>query len=405
MLKKIATILSVLMLVSCTANKNQEIQKDYIDPVMDIFIFDELNDDYKETIKKANSNKDYKNAQFKMLNKEVYSDDLVDIDGNIINLTNFDEFVLEVASVGCDHCSKLISEHLEYMLSKGVRIIQYFNDDKEDIISFYDDIGMEVPKNLIVICKDDELYDYLHDYLVLEAYPTLISYKDSKVSFETSGDMDNGELDAYFDISFNNTINDNSEILSVISTLRTKDDVKKSFSKENLDKLNSLDNDSNTVDYTLSVIGKKLNFDRISNSKSSVYINEIDSFDEYKDKNLALIYTNLGSEEDASKIKYINKLINSNDTVKYIVVLIEGLESSTNIYNNLDVKFAAPVVSVLGYIPDDFFTIGFRNYPSALFVEKGTFTGAYSNINSIENFNKAIDMFIGDNSIALKINN
>lgn len=406
MLKKILIILSALMLVSCADKPIEEPQKEYIDPQTDIFIFGELDETNKAIIKKANGNKDYKNNQFKMLNKDVYSNDLIDIDGNKVNFKDFDKFVLEVVSTTCEHCHKMIEEHLDEMLERGITLVQYFNNANDyDVREFYNDLNREIPNNLIVISRDEQLYEYLHDYLVLESYPTLISYVDSKVTFNKNGDISTDELNAYYEVSFNNILANDEKINNVIAKCRTREDVKNSLSKENLEKINNLDNDSHTLDFTLNIIGKKLDFDRISNDKSSVYINEIDSYDEYKESDLVLLYTHLGSDEDISKINYINKLVNSNDKVKYIVVLVEGLESSSNIYKDIEPKFVCPVVSVLGYIPNDFYTIGFRNYPSALFVEKGTFVGAYSNINSIDNFNKAIDMFIGDNSIALIDNN
>lgn len=406
MLKKILIILSALMLVSCADKPIEEPQKEYIDPQTDIFIFGELDETNKAIIKKANGNKDYKNNQFKMLNKDVYSNDLIDIDGNKVNFKDFDKFVLEVVSTTCEHCHKMIEEHLDEMLERGITLVQYFNNANDyDVREFYNDLNREIPNNLIVISRDEQLYEYLHDYLVLESYPTLISYVDNKVTFNKNGDISTDELNAYYEVSFNNILANDENIINAIAICRTREDVINSFSKENLEKINSLDNDSHTLDFTLNIIGKKLEFDRISNDKSSVYINEIDSYDEYKESDLVLLYTHLGSDEDISKINYINKLINSNDKVKYIVVLVEGLESSSNIYKDIEPKFVCPVVSVLGYIPNDFYTIGFRNYPSALFVEKSTFVGAYSNINSIDNFNKAIDMFIGDNSIALIDNN
>lgn len=395
----------VIMLVACS-NKEEIYEKEYIDPVMDIFLFGELSSDDKKIIKKANGNKDFDNNQFKMLNKEAYDKDLIDIYGNTINFNDYNEYVLEIVSVGCNHCKKMITEHLDDMLNKNVQIIQYFNiGTKEDIEELYKDIDKEIPNNLIIIEENSELEDYIKNILGIDTYPSLISFKNGKVSFNEDGDIESDELDSFFDLSFNENIVDKIDIESLISKVRTLDDVKNSISEENLDRIASIDNDGNTLDYTLRIIGSKVDFDKISHKNETIYVSEIDTYDELKDSDLVLIYTYLKDSQDTNKINFINKLIDSNDSVKYIVVLIEGIDSSSNIYNNMDTKFHTKVVSVLGYIPDDFFKIGIKKYPTAFFIEKGTFTGAYSNIENIEDFNKAIDMFIGDNSVALKVNN
>lgn len=405
MFKKLLAILTIFMLIGCT-DKQEIVQKEYIDPAMDIFIFGELDETSQSLIKKANGNNDFNNFQFKMLNKAVYAEDLIDINGNTINLKDYDKFVLEIVSAKCIHCQRFVENHIESMLNHNVQIIQYFNlGTNDEIYEFYKDIGMTIPENLIVIAESEELDNYIEEELKIESYPSLVSYLDGLVSFNACNDLNDDELESYFELSFDNIITNDDHINELIKASRSIDDVENSICEDNLDKINKLDNDGNTLDYTLKIIGTKLDFDDISNKKSSVYINEIESFEEYKNEDLVLIYTYLSNAQDVTKVNYINKLIDSNDTVEYIVVLIEGMESSSNIYKEMDVKFHSKVVSVLGYIPDDFFTLGMRNYPVALFVEKGTFTGAYSNINSIDNFNKAIDMFIGENSIALKENN
>lgn len=405
MFKKLLIILLALSLFGC-ANTEDIVEKEYIDPLMDIFLFGEVSSENQKLIKKANGNKEYKNYQFKMIGLDGYDQDLTDIYGNTINLTEYDKYVLEVVSVGCDHCKKIISEYNNSLLNHGIQVIQYFNlGTKQDILDLYDDVGLSIPNDLIIVESNEEFKDYLKNVFKLESYPSLISFIDDKVTFNEYGDINEDELDAFFNLGFTDTLESKIDLKELCSKYRNKDDVKGSLSEENINKIKALDNDGRSLGLTIEIIGSSLDFDDISNKKSSVYVNEIDSYDEYKDSELVLIYTYFSNTQDENKVKFINKLIDSNNSVEYIVVLVEGIDSSSNVYKNMANKFHTKVVSVLGYIPDDFFKIGIAYFPTAFFVEKGTFTGAYCNIDSIDNFNKAIDMFLGDNSIALKSNN
>lgn len=409
MLKKLFVVL-LLLLTACNT-KHEEIITDekYIDPVMDVFLFGELDPNMKVEIKKANGNKDFSNYQFKMLGKDVYKNDLIDINGNTINLGDYKQVLLEIVSTECNHCRKLIENHLNEMLNHDIKIIQYFNiGDSEAINKFYEDLNIKIPDDLIIIASDDNMHDYIKDYLGLETYPTLISFVDGKVSFVSTGEYEDISMDNFYDLSFNNPLKnlvdkDGNDLLSLY---RDIDDVKKQISKQNQEKIASIDNDQSTIEATYKVIGSTCDFDIISNDKSNIYMNEVDDFSVYKDKDLVLLYTYLrGEEKDEDRVNFINSLIDSNDNYEYLVIFVEGLESSSKVYKNMANKFKCPVVSVLGYIPEDFYKVGLAAYPSAFFIRKGTYTGAYSNIENIEKFNIALDIFLSDNSVALLKNN
>lgn len=414
MLKKIFVLSLLFLLVACNANKQEVIEiKDYIDPAKDVFLFDEIDENLKEIIKKANGNKDYNNYQFKMLNKEVYKDNLKDIDGNDFCFINdsIGSYILEIVSVDCSHCKDMVKSHIQYMNDSNIKTIQYFNvGDKQDILDFYLELDIDIPNNITIIPHDDGMNDYIKNELKAESYPSLIAYYNNKVSFMEYGDINEEELEAFYQLGFNNTLLIDNSLKDIngndlLSLDRSIEDVEESLSDENINKLESLDNNNKTKDMTLKIIGTKCNYDEISNDKSSIHINEIGDYSVYKNKDVVLLYTYFRSTDDTDRIDFINSLIESNSEVEYIVVLIEGLEPTSSIYKSMNKKFKAKVTSVLGYTPEDFFKFGISDYPTALFIEKGTFTGAYSNIDGIDNFNKAIDMFIGDNSIALKTNN
>ena len=408
MLKKLIILLFIL-LVSCDSKQVINEEKQYIDPINDLYIFDELNTNNQELINLATGNKEYRNEQFKMLYKDIYCKDIVDIFGNKYNLSKYDNLVFEVVSVECEHCKNFIKEHSNNLLSHGIQVVQYFNvGNKDEIINFYNDMDMEIPNNIIVVEKNDDLYSYVKDYIRIVKYPSLISYKNGKVSFMVDGEKNDSNLNAFYNISFINplTIEDlsNEDGNSYIEICRNENDVLNSLSDDNLSKLKSLDNDDNTVSYTSKLIGSKVDYDNMSGHKDSTYISDIEDYSYYKDKNVVLLFTYLNDASEIEKINEINNIIAMNDNLEYIVVLVEGMESSSNIYRSMPIKFNCKVVSVLGYIPNDFFKLGIKNYPTAFFIESGTYTGAYSNIEK-DRFNEAIDLFIGDNSIALVGNN
>ena len=81
-------IIFLLLLSACTKKQEHEeilpeedtVTDLYIDPVKDVFIFGELQDEkLKEKIRAANCHSDFANYQFKMLGKGVYEGRLEDI--------------------------------------------------------------------------------------------------------------------------------------------------------------------------------------------------------------------------------------------------------------------------------------------------------------------------------------
>ena len=401
MIKKIFLVIIVLLCCGCQT-KQIVYEKEYIDSMNNVFLFDKLDDATKSLLKKANGDKELDNYQLKMINKNVYCDDIVDIKGNVLNLTSYPQLVFDIVSVKCPHCKRMIINDLNHMLDKGITLVQYFNvGTKEEILNLYKEINIDIPNNLILIEHNDKLENYIKNDLNIDAYPTIVCFDKGKVSIDAYGELNSDNIDQLYELGFNTKISVNQEL---INSDRSINEVRKDLSNDNLNRLRLLDNDDKTEEYTLKIIGSKIDFNNITKEKSDVYINEIDNYETYKNENLVLIFSYL-NDEDITKIDSINSLIESNDDINYIVVLIEGIESSSVHYKNMNVRFKAPVTSILGYTPDDFYKIGISNYPTALFIEKGTYVGAYSNIDSIDNFNEAINLFIGEKSIALKKNN
>ena len=399
----------VFFLFGCT-NSQEETKEEieYIDPARDIFIFGELDYSLQKRIKEANNNNDYKNYQFNMLFKDGYDGEVVDINGNIIKPSEIDELIVEVVSVECSHCKKQLETITDMMNNLDKTFIQYFNvGNREEILEFYGDI--DIPENLIIVSYDGGFKDYLIDEIGIKMYPTLLTFKNNQLSFCAEGETSMIAFRYICDIGFNNILKEEDFIdadgNNVLKINRSIDDVKNDLSIENQNKIKSLDNDNYTEELTYTLMSKQLYFDKISNRKSDVYINEIEDYSVYKDKQLVLLYTFLRDNSQTDRVEFINEIIDDNPDMNFIVVLIEGLESSSAALRNMNIRFKCPVVSTLGMMPDDFFRFGISSYPTAIFVNEGVFVGGYSNIESKEKFKEAISVFLSEDSVAYKKNN
>ena len=415
-LRKIFSVFIVsFLLFSCAQKEVPEVpakeeKEEFIDPVKDVFIFGEIEPDLRQKLKLANCRSDMNNYQFSMLGKDVYDGDLTDIEGNTVGLKQLNTFFLEIVSVNCSHCKKQLHVMESLIEGKEIPFVQYFNvGNKEEILEMYDSEGVALSDDMIVIAEDEDMKEYVKNALKMKSYPTLLTCKDGKISFDAVGELDGESFEEVCRFGFTDVLDvhelkdgDGRELLSLN---RSIDDLKSDLSEENIAKIETLDNDDYTADLSYRLMGRQLDFDTISNSHSDVYFNEVDDYSIYEDEELVLLYTYLRDNSETDKVEFINELIASDPELKYIVVLVEGLESSSAALKNMKIRFNCPVVSVLGRMPDDFFGFGLVNYPTAVFVEKGTFSGAYSNIADKEKFAEAIGVFLKDGCIAFKRNN
>ena len=416
MIRKILTLfLLCLLFTGCSEEKKEEENIpqetiDYIDPVKDVFIFGELKEDLKYKIKKANCNADFANYQFKMLGKPAYEGIVKDINDNDVDLGQLKDFYLEVVSVECSHCKKQLPLMVNLAKDAEYPFVQYFNvGTREEVLSLYEEEGLSIPENMIVLCRDENLKDFIKENLALKSYPTLLTYKDGKVTFDAVGEINEDSFAMLNTLGFEEAIDVNTlkdkygnDLLSIS---RSIDDLKNDLSKENREKLEALDNDDYTAQLTYQLMGKRADLETINTPQGDHFYSEVDDFSIYENEKLVLLYTYLRDNSETEKVEFINDLMKQESDEKYIVILVEGLESSSFALKNMSVRFNCPVVSVLGRMPEDFFNFGLANYPTAVFLDKGTFTGAYSNIESKEKYTEALGIFLGDQCIAYKSNN
>ena len=409
-MKKLLCVLLFLFFSACAKEDIEPVKEEYIDPVKDVFIFAEVDSSLQKRLKEAHNGFDYRNYQFAMMYKDICSGVITDIDHKVYDLDQYENIVLQVVSTECEHCHRQIEIIDRFLKETDALFIQYFNvGNASEIKDLYEELDVEIPEGLCVVERDEDLKDYIKDYLKIEKYPTLVCFKNGKVSFCAEGETDPETFLKIDRIAFHELIQKeelvDSRGIDLLTLNRSMEEVKNSLSVANQKKIEELDHDSYTEELTYRLIGNPLDFTKTAGNGSGIYVSDISDFVPYEQEELVLIYTYLRDNSETEKVDYINELIDSNDTVKYIVVLIEGAESSSAALRNMKNGFHCPVVSILGYMPDDFFRFGLIAYPTAVFVEKGVFAGAYSDIENKEKFNQAIEMFLGDDSLAYKKNN
>ena len=410
MFKKLLLIL-LLLCVSCTkTEETNHNDKQYIEPMKDVLLFDEIDPKLQDRLQAANNDAYYQNYQFQMLFQDAYDGTLNDIDGNPFRFDEHEKVWLEIVSVNCGHCRNQLSYVNEILKYDDVTFVQYFNvGTEEEIRELYAQQDLKIPEDLIVISRDDEFRQYITDTLRVKLYPTLIAYDQGRVSFVNAGEMEMQTLSAVYEIGFVDKIS-RSELVTkkgedLLAINRSMEDVEASLSEENREKLSELDHDGKTRELTLSMIGKTIDYQKYGTSSNSVYIDEVKDFSRYQDKRTVYIYTYLRDNSETDKVEFINELIHSDESYDYVVILMEGLESSSAALRHMDLSFDAPVVSSLARVPADLLKFGLVSYPSAIFADEGVFTGCYSDIQSIEEFKKALQLFLSDASLAYLENN
>ena len=322
-------------------------------------------------------------------------------------MKDYDRVFFEVVSVKCSHCRRMLHQLQEMEKPSDVLFVQYFNvGEKQEICDLYAEEEVTMRKDFFLVAHQDELADYIRHDLKIESYPTLICFKDGKVTFSIVGEFDQTKWPLITDISFANPLS--REELSdekgnyLPDLIRTSDDVKASLSKENQEKLESLGSESEKL--TLKRMGKTFSFAIVRTSHSSVYYNEIEDYSSYADKELVIFYDDLNEGDPKEKIALVNELIKTQADREYIVVLDEGMASSSSVLENSGMRYECPVISMLSAIPEDFIDYEIGSYPSAVFVEKGTVTGVCTQLDE-KRYKMAAEFFLSEGCIARKDNN
>lgn len=416
-MKKIILILMMFLLCACGSNavdlnelNNDDTDStttslDFIEPVGTESVFKYLNDDTKSLLYKANDNKSLDNSTLQNLGKELIGVQIVSYDGQTINLSDYKDskLVIEVVASWCSHCKDQAlnyNDELLNALGEDATLIQYFaNGDSSNVESFYKEVGVDIPSDIIVGLNDNDVSNKLVDAYGLEMTPTFYFFNNGILTWTTTGTVSASKYELFKDVAFDNALDLNkltdSDGVSILDYIRDEDDVKNDLSQENYNKLVSLDNDDYTIEFTLKYLGSDAGLlDQLSDDSN---FNAEANLEDYIDKEVIVIFI---YEYNTNQINMINEFTSKNGDVN-VVVVNNSDEDNETIAKALD----APLVSIMNQVPSLFDDINFANYPTALFIKEGTITGAYSNIESSDKLLEAYNIFLTDNSIALKANN
>lgn len=406
-LNKIVVVVSVLIsLCGCNKQEVEDIEYQYTEPCNDTNLFSYLKTDVKEKLFNINSGSTLSDGQLKMLNVELYDGAVEDINGNEIDFNQLKDkkIVLEIVSIHCNHCKTQVSKYNPEIIKNHPELtfIQFFAEgNKDEIKTFYQDNNVTLDDSVTVIPSDEEFLDYILE-IGVTLTPTLLCFVDGKITWPEVGFTTSIAFNHFYDTAFNNLFNVDELVdekgNSIFENRRTKEDVKNDLSEEDVNRLIELDNDGCTEELTYSIIGQTLNY-------SDLYIDntgEIVDYSEYQDKNVVIFYIYLTGLQDTDKecLKLINKIINKYKDIEFINVIVDEELSTYQKYLSYHYDLLGKTVSEDSSLPKDFSKIGTYNYPTAIFVEKGTYVGTYSSVSDVDGFNDALNLFIGENSIA-----
>ena len=218
MLKKLLIVLLSLLLISCEKevieDKKEEeiIESKFIDPIKDVFLCDELNENIKNKwmeIINTDGGRGISNYQIEMLFKDIYEGELIDINGNTVDLNSYDKLVFNFVSTECGACKQEISECINDLVNEyeDVTFIQYFGiGEKEDILNMYSSLNVTIPDNLIIIAHNDDFHNYMKYDLKAEMYPTFVFFNAQKVSLVLTSKLSLKAYKKAYDLAFENPI-------------------------------------------------------------------------------------------------------------------------------------------------------------------------------------------------------
>lgn len=401
----ISITLYLLTLCSCSFKETKN--NIYINPINEANIYELVNDDLKSKLKLIYENNTIDNRLLLMIGKELANIKVNDYFDNEVNLNYYIDknVVIEITNHTCSYCLKQLPV-LKELNKEGITFIQYFkNGSKEDIESFYNDAGVSITNDLIIIPQNNEFDAYI-DSFKINSTPFFIFYKKGKISFTYDSFLENENYKNIIDLAFNNSFSKDSFIdndgNNVFDLYRSYDDVLDDLSLTNRYAISSINHHS--LQQTIEVIGKHIEFNELyDKEKNTIY--RIDSFNKYSNKELVVFYIK-DNNKLINNIDIINDFIDKHKKLNVLTVLIdaEGSNTSNAVYNCKE-KLKGDIVSSKSKIPVEFFNVIVLSYPSVLFIQDNTFMGGICDFDDLDSIEVGYNIFLGSDSIALKKNN
>lgn len=116
-------------------------------------------------------------------------------------------YVFEAVGAWCSYCQRLTQESLQGLLDKGYKVYQYFSyGTREDVDSFYETIGMEIPEGVVILLNNAEMNAWLNGYQYTAVPLTVPVDENNKVTLPHVGYMESQEYQDYLTFALNSGI-------------------------------------------------------------------------------------------------------------------------------------------------------------------------------------------------------
>lgn len=406
-MKKIVTVILLFLLCACST---KEIDKtnEYIKPLNEINFLNEINDEKKTQLASIYGREEVKNNLLEMVDKRLTDlcvKDYYDNDVDFLKYYN-SEIVFEIVQYSCEHCLKQTALTDIILENSDITFIQYFAwGTKEQIDDFYARAKRDMNDKVIVIPQNDELSDYISELKVDET-PTFLFFKNGKLKFADTGEIALAKFSNIVDYAYNDNfgINDlvNNDGVSLFDLYRGYDDVLADLSNENKDKLALVDN---SEEVTINTIGNHVDYKTLY-EKDGEPLYSIKSFNSYINKDTVVFYVANMNDNLKKDISVINGFISNHQDLKVLTILMDNKDFDTSTaYQELGLMGNFDVVSSTSEIPKVFIDVSVVSYPAAIFIQDDVMTGGFNQIKDIDSLERAYQIFMGDDSLALLKNN
>lgn len=402
-MKKVLTLLlSILLLTACsTSGSNFVVEKEYVKPLTSSNLSDRLSDELSKVFKTKNK-QDY-------ILKDIGIDSpslvLNDYYGQVVDFNKYKQgnLIIEVSAYWCTHCAQQTANNTKIIENSDVEIIQFFIDGDNDLIKeFYAKEEVEIPSDITVIAENAELQSYFVSTNI-QMVPSFYFFKDGKLTYINVGLLTYEEYEAIKEYLFGDKALTRDSLVdnmgkSIFENYMDYNDVLNELSSDSKDKLALIDN---CEELTVSIIGKDVNFNKLYDEEDGA-IYKIDNFGKYLNDELVVFYLGNIHNNLESEIELINNFKAEHKDLNMLAILVDSKDISTSdAYKELDKKLNIDVISSNAEIPQVFVDTLINEYPACVFIQDNKLTGGFYNLESLEKMNRALETFVGENSIAL----
>lgn len=399
--KQILLLVTLLSLTACSTSTVKNTS--FIEPISnDETIFMAFNKTARNAYEEIEE-KDIVNIEKPFLNLgevNLPNIDLTTYDGKTINLLNYkgQNIVVELVLYDCGYCQSMASTFNTIAKNNtDITFIQAFIDGaKEDkieyddgdieivdtIAKFYSEANEDLDNNVIITEENDDFFNFVAQDVDVVYYPSVLFFdKNGKLAYYHENTMKEDVFQSAIDKIYKDNFcfydNFANGLKTAKNYIRTWEDVKKDFSKEQQTTISSIFTDKNVGEESFySNVGKIISLNDIFDDSNENKIKKEDI-----SSNAVITFLNKNKlDEDVSKIDEFQKQLD--DDVTFITLYYEGFKNSSHIdvYKN---SYARPENSYTFKAKKDVSMdlnklTFFDNYSEVIFLNNEVCAGAYA---------------------------